>query len=212
MIQYHKIAVIGGTGKAGKYLVKNLLAQGFQIKILLRHPENFKIINPLIEVIKGDARDLTAIRILLEDCSAIISAVGQPKGEPSVFSQVSKNITEVMNEYGIKRYILLTGLNVDTPFDQKNEIVKQGTAWMYANYPLITADKQLEYEALVNSNIDWTLVRLPLIELTDKSYGVNINLKDCPGEKISATDLSYFLINQLHDQTYIKQAPFIASI
>lgn len=212
MIQHIKVAVIGGNGKAGKYIVKNLLAQGFSIKILLRYPEKFQIKDPLIEIVKGDARDLIAIRQLLKDCQAIISAVGQPVGEPSVFSQVTRNIIQVMQEYKLRRYLLLTGLNVDTPFDQKSPKTKFGTDWMKANYPLTTADKQVEYETLVESDIDWTLVRLPMIEQTDSINEVNVDLEDCPGDQISATDLALFLIRQLTNQTYIKKAPFISSV
>ncbi len=180
MTPHIKVAVIGGTGKAGKYIVKNLLAQGFSIKILLRYPEKFHISSPLIEIVKGDARDLLAIRQLLKDCQAIISAVGQPVGEPSVFSQVTRNIIQVMHEYQMHRYILITGLNVDTPFDQKGPKTKFGTDWMKTNYPLTTADKQVEYETLVESDIDWTLVRLPMIEQTDTINEIKIDLEDCP--------------------------------
>ena len=212
MTPHIKVAVIGGTGKAGKYIVKNLLTQGFSIKVLLRHPEKFQINNPLIEIVQGDARDLLAIRQLLKDCQALISAVGQPAGEPSVFSQVTRNIIQVMHEYKISRYLLITGLNVDTPFDQKGPKTKFGTDWMKANYPLTTADKQVEYETLVESDIDWTLVRLPMIEQTDAINEVEVDLEDCPGDQISATDLALFLIRQLTDQTYIKKAPFISSM
>lgn len=211
MSQHTKIAVIGGTGKAGKYLVKNLLAQNFPVKLLLRNPENFTLTNPLIEIIKGDARDKVALSSLLQDCKAVISAVGQPVGEPSVFSQVTRNIIDLMHTYGIKRYLLLTGLNVDTPFDQKSPQVKFGTDWMKTNYPLTTADKQIEYEVLTESDVDWTLVRLPLIEQTDQVNKLQIDLRDCPGDQISATDLALFLIDQLTSPAYIKQAPFIAS-
>lgn len=38
-----KIAVIGGTGKSGKYLVKQLIEQGFQIKYFLGIPINFRL-------------------------------------------------------------------------------------------------------------------------------------------------------------------------
>lgn len=211
MITNHKIAVIGGTGKAGKYIVKNLLAQDFSIKLLLRFPEKFQMNDPLMEIVQGDARDLEAVKQLLSGCQAIISAVGQPVGEPSVFSQVSKNIIQVMTEFGIKRYLLLTGLNVDTPFDQKSPKTQFGTDWMKKNYPLTTADKQVEYETLVKSDIDWTLVRLPMIEQTDTNQEIKVELQDCPGDQISATALAHFLIAQLHQQTYVKQAPFIAN-
>jgi nucleoside-diphosphate-sugar epimerase len=40
-MKLHKIAVIGGTGKAGSFLVRKLLEKGFQIKLLLRNLETF---------------------------------------------------------------------------------------------------------------------------------------------------------------------------
>ncbi|MEQ9378598.1 MAG: NAD(P)H-binding protein [Imperialibacter sp.] len=206
-----KIAVIGGTGKAGRYLVKELLSRGYHLKLLLRFPENLQIEDPKIELLKGDARDVEAIRSLLNGCQAIISAVGQPKGEDSIFSEASKHIVAAMTTYGIRRYVVLTGLNVDTPFDKKNEKVAMATEWMRANYPKTTADKQVEYEFLTKSAVDWTLVRLPMIELTDERRGVNVCLEDCPGDGISATDLAHFVADQLTDDAFVGQAPFIAS-
>jgi hypothetical protein len=82
---------------------------------------------------------------------------------------------------------------------------------MKTNYPLTTTDKQLEYNVLVNSDLDWTLVRLPLIEQTEEKRGVLVSLEDCLGDKISATDLAIFLIEQLTDRTYVRQAPFLSN-
>lgn len=65
-----KIAVIGGTDKSGKYLIKQLIEQGFQLKILLRNPDNFKVESPLIEVIQGDVTNYNSVNILVEGCQA----------------------------------------------------------------------------------------------------------------------------------------------
>lgn len=54
MKKYNKIAVISGTDKAGKYLVKQLLNQCSRIKVLLRNPDKLEIGSPLIEKIIGD--------------------------------------------------------------------------------------------------------------------------------------------------------------
>ncbi len=207
-----KIAVIGGTGKSGKYLVQQLLENNYQLKLLLRNPENFTFRNPLIEVVKGDARDYDSIQNVIKDCGAVISTLGQPAGEESIFSDATKNIIKAMNFHGIKRYIVTTGLNVDTPFDHKNEKVKMATEWMYQHYPKTTADKQKEYELLAESNLNWTLVRLPLINLTDESFRTETSLEDCKGENISATDLGKFLVSQIDDKTFIKQSPFLYTI
>ncbi|WP_077417814.1 NAD(P)-dependent oxidoreductase [Chryseobacterium sp. JV274] len=208
----YKTAVIGGTGKSGQYLVQNLLKKGYSLKLLVRHPENFTIQNSFIELVKGDVRDETAVRTLIEGTDIVISTLGQPKGERSIFSDAAKNIIKAMNHYGISRYIVTTGLSVNTLSDQKNENVKMATDWMYQNYPETTADKQKEYELLMESNLDWTLVRLPLIHLTEESYETETNLTDCLGENISASDLSTFLVSQIDDVEYLRKSPFLYNL
>jgi putative NADH-flavin reductase len=204
-----KIAVIGGTGKAGNYLVKELLRQGFRLKLLLRNPENFHMDSPLIELVSGDARNYEAIQILLEGCGAVVSAVGYREGEPVIFSQATQHVLRAMEEWGISRYLSLTGLNVDTPSDQKNPKVQAATEWMKTNYPKTTVDKQIEYQLLTESAVGWTLVRLPWIHLTDSQEDVTVNLVDCPGDGVSAGALARFIAMQLSDKTYLRQAPFV---
>ncbi|QBA23688.1 NAD-dependent epimerase/dehydratase family protein [Chryseobacterium indologenes] len=208
----YKIAVIGGTGKSGQYLVRKLLEKGYSLKLLLRQPENFAPQNPLIEMIKGDARDETAICNLIEGSDLVMSTLGQPKGEKSIFSDAAKNIIKAMNHYGSKRYIVTTGLNVNTASDHKSERVKMATDWMYQNYPETTADKQKEYELLLESNLDWTLVRLPLIHLTEENFPIETNLTDCKGEGINAGDLAEFLVSQIENSEYIRESPFLYNL
>lgn len=206
-----KLAILGGTGKSGKYLVKELLSRGHYLKLLLRNPENLELKSPLIEIVKGDARDPEAVRSLIEGCSAVISTLGQPRGETSIFSQATRNVLQAMAMHNVSRYIVTTGLNVDTPLDRKGPKTKMATDWMKTNYPATTLDKQVEFDDLTNSNVNWTLVRLPLIELTDEKRTVMVSLEDCPGDKISSTDLASFLIEQLSDDAYGRKAPFIAN-
>lgn len=208
----YKIAIIGGTGKSGKYLVENLLEKGYQLKLLLRHPENFTLQNPLIEIVKGDARDETAIDKLIEGTDLVMSTLGQPKGEKSIFSDAAKNIIKAMNHHRIKRYIVTTGLSVNTASDHKNERVKMATDWMYQNYPETTTDKQKEYKLLLDSNLDWTLVRLPLIHLTEENFPIETSLTNCKGDGISAADLAKFLTSQIEDSEYIRKSPFLYNL
>ncbi len=207
----NKIAVLGSTGKAGQFLTRELLNQEYPIRLLLRNPEKLRITNPLIEVVSGDARNPDAVREWIKGTTAVISAIGQPVGESSIFGDASRNIINAMEFFSIRRYIVLTGLNVDTPNDLKSPYTAGGTAWMKANYPKTTADKQVEYEMLNASALDWTLVRLPLIELSDEALEINCSLIDCPGEKISAQSLALFLVDQISSKHYPMQAPFIAN-
>ncbi len=207
-----KVAVLGGGGRTGKYLVNQLLENGFSVKLLLRNPDNFTIQNSKIEIIKGDAINEESIDLLLKDCQAVISTIGQRPGEPMVASRATKNVLNAMKSYGIQRYVLLAGLNIDTPFDKKSTKTIMATDWMKTNFPEIQKDRQLTYDLLTESKIDWTQVRVPLIVFSDESSTISVNLKDCLGDKISAFDISKFLVKEMVESNYNKQSPFISAI
>lgn len=207
-----KIAIIGGTGKSGTYLVRQALDQGFHLKLLLRNPANFQASSQHVEIIQGDARNYDAVYSLVQDCQAVVSTLGQPQNESPIFSSATTHVLRAMKDCGVQRYIVVTGLNVDTPFDRKRPKTALATDWMKTNYPAITSDKQTEYRILTESEADWTLVRLPRIELTNERKKLRVSLTDCPGEKISATDLAHFLLEQLSNGQYRKKSPFIAHV
>ena len=185
MKNINKVAVLGGGGRTGIYLVNQLLNEGFSIKLLLRNPQIFTIENPQIEIIQGDARNMNSIKLLLKDCQAILSTIGQQKNEPLVASLATSNILKVINVYGIERYVLLAGLNIDTPFDKKSKKTIMATDWMKTNFPLIQEDRQKAYNFLVESNVNWTQVRVPFIEFTDESTEISVSLEDCLGDKLA---------------------------
>ena len=207
-----KVAVLGGGGRTGNYLVNQLLKEGFSIKLLLRNPESFSIQNNQIEIIKGDALDLESIQSLLKDSDAVLSTIGQRKDEPLVASVATKNILQVMKDLGIQRYLLLAGLNIDTPFDKKSEKTEKATDWMKANFPIIQQDRQKAYNFLIESNVNWTQVRVPFIEFADLSSEIVVNLEDCLGDKISAIDIAQFMIREMTESKFSQQSPFISAV
>jgi len=206
-----KIAVLGGSGKTGQYLVKHLLNFGHSLKVLVRNPETFTIENPLLEVVQGNALDYNDIDKLISGCQAVMSTIGNRKGEPPVSAPATENIIKAMTKYNIKRYIAITGLTINTPKDVKSRRIRFRSALMRLLYPKVIEDKQHAYDLLSESNLDWTLVRVPFIEFTGTRKYVQVGLHDCPGKMISSTDVSFFMADQLADTKYIKEAPFISN-
>lgn len=203
------IAVIGGTGKSGKFVVEELLRQQFNLRLLVRNPKKVTFRHHHVTLIQGDVRNPDVVKELLQHCQLVISTLGQPVGEPSVFSDATRTILTAMQANGLKRYIVTTGLSVDTPSDVKNEQTKAATEWMYAHYPETTIDKQKEYELLAKSAVDWTLIRLPLIGETPNGVGFTANLTDCKGTSIIAADLGAFIVDEIAQRNYVQQAPFL---
>lgn len=205
------IAVIGATGKAGRYITKVLIEKGYPVKALVRNPEKLTVSSPQLTVLQGDATHEEDIARLLQGCVYVISAIGQPGNTIPVFSKVTTHIIQAMPAAGVRKYLLITGLSIDVPGDAKSERVQQLSAWMRQQYPELIADKQQEYQLLAASAVKWTIVRLPMIEQTDNRYPLAVSVTDCAGEKISATDIGYFLADQLESDAYVRQAPFIAN-
>ena len=206
-----KVAVVGGTGKSGRYLVRQLLNSGYKVRMLLRDPDRSGISNPDVETVTGNVLNIESVRSLLTGCSAVISTLGMgnsPTSEPP-FSKATANILDAMSYFGMNRYIVITGLNVNTPHDKKSLKCKAATDWMYENYPVTTTDKQLEYDILGKSSAAWTMLRLPLIEMTDRIDRTEYNLEDCPGNVISVSSLAFFLTNQLNEDSLVQKAPFL---
>lgn len=68
------VAVIGGNGRTGKYVVSELLKAGYFIKLLLRNPnqaESFQ--NESIQIVTGDVIDENVVLELLSGCDEVIS-------------------------------------------------------------------------------------------------------------------------------------------
>ncbi len=207
-----KIAVLGGGGRTGHFLINRLLDQGYACKVLLRQPDNFTIKSPFLEIQKGDATDPEAILSLCDGCVAVINTLSQRQGEALVASRATRNVLQAMTILGIKQYLLLAGINIDTPSDQKSEATLKATAWMKANYPEIQEDRQEAYRLLSDSDVDWTMVRVPFIEFKEAKGTIVVQEEDCPGNTISAGDIAAFLVALLQDNKYVRKAPFIANV
>ncbi|PEE39749.1 SDR family oxidoreductase [Bacillus pseudomycoides] len=207
----NKVAIIGANGKAGKYLITQALQEGYCVRILTRNPQIFKISHKHLEVVKGDARDISAIRRLLQGCKAVINAVGKPKKESYIFSTVTNHILKVMEEYKIKRYILVSGGSLDVQGDQKSILNKLGAMLFRVFLSNMMKDKYKELQMIQNSNVDWTIVRLPFVVDGQGSGKIKESIRDLPGIKIQNGDIAPFVIKQINDEMYRRKCPFISN-
>jgi putative NADH-flavin reductase len=219
MEQHSKIAVIGGGGRTGNFVVSELLARGYRIKLLLRNPDQAQkrvdLRHPFIEIIQGDAVEFGDVQRLISGCSAIISTVGQRDGEPLVASQATSHILKMLAtdpSLAATRYVVLAGITVDTPFDKKGIAALQATQWMKSNFSWIYEDRQEFYQILARSDAAWTLVRVPLIGFTGNRGVLAADLFDAPSQQIDAVDIAIFMVDQLESNAFLRQAPFIGDV
>lgn len=205
------IAIIGGTGKAGRFLAETAIKKGYKVRMLIRNPEKVSVTSQNIELIKGDAQNPESIYSLLKGCEAVVNTFGQPNRETPLYSEITKLIITTMSNTGVKRYIGVTGGSLDIYGDKKSLANQFGAILFRMIYSEMIKDKKKELALLQESEIDWTLVRLPFVVEKNSNKPIKDSLYDMPGLTITNRDIADFLITEISASKYLRQTPFIAN-
>ncbi len=208
-----KVAILGGSGKVGRFLLQRVCEAGYPTRILVRNPDNIKLEDRRIEIVQGNACDIASIRSLLQGCDTVLNALGQRKErkEAPIFSIATGHVLTAMKDLGVKRYILVRGFSVDAPGDHKDFRSKLISMLIRRVVHDMWVDWQKELDLLSRSNVEWTLVRLPIVVEEPSLGAIRVDLASPPGKKISGYDLANFVVAQIKDKTYVGKAPFIAN-
>lgn len=211
MGNYHKIAIIGGTGRVGKHLAMEAIQQGYYVRMLARNPEKISYKTEKMDIVKGQIQDINTIRELFKDCNIVINTFGQPAKDDPIYSKVTTTILDVMQDLNINRYIGVSGGSLTIDGDKKSLLNRVGAKLFEVLFPKMMEDKKLEWEILLNSkNIKWTLLRLPFVKDSLTSKSIKVGLTDMPGTKITNQDIAAFIIKHLDDPQFIHKSPFIS--
>ena len=72
-----KVALFGGTGFVGSYIVKELINQGYTPKVLIRPGSENKLVHPeKCEIVSGDIFNENSINEVINDVDATIYNIG----------------------------------------------------------------------------------------------------------------------------------------
>ena len=148
-----KVAVFGGTGFVGQYIIDELLTQGHSVKAMVRPGSESKLSTfSQIEAVFGNVSDINKIEETLDDCEAAIYLVGiirQFPGKGITFEELhfqsAKRVIHAAEKAGVKRFILMSA----------NGVKPNGTPYQ--------SSKWLAEQVLKESTLDWTIFRPSLI-------------------------------------------------
>lgn len=117
-----KIAIIGGTGFVGGYLVDAFLAGGHDINVLVRSGSEGKVRSEAVRTITGDLSAPEALADLLADCDAVIYNVGLLREAPRrgiTFEQTQyQGVVDTIaaaKDAGVSRMLLMSAIGVKDP-------------------------------------------------------------------------------------------------
>ena len=113
-----KVALIGGTGYVGSYIIDELIKNGHTPRLLVRDGSESKVIQPeKCETINGDIDDAAALSETLEGCDAVIYLIALIREFPKqnltnerLQFKGSERVAAVAEQKGVKRFLLMSAL------------------------------------------------------------------------------------------------------
>ncbi len=212
-----KIAIFGASGYSGQEILKQALSKNHEVTVLTRSKSSISIQHKNLKIIEGNVLDTTTVKAVLENQEAVIQCLGiggKGNGKSNTFiSDATRIIVQEMEKTTTKRLIAMSNIGAGNsiafqPWFFTKIILPYFMKWL----KVIIDDKNIMEPIIMNSNLDWTIVRCPNIVSKPSKNKTTASL-DGKKLKLSVTneDVANFIVSQLSNSTFIKQAPSISN-
>jgi nucleoside-diphosphate-sugar epimerase len=206
-----KIAVIGAGGRTGVEFVQTALAAGHEVNAGIHSKNPFKHHHHL-NVIRCDSTSIDDVRRLLRDQDAVVSLIGHVQGSPiNLQTQTIDTVIDVMNEYGIKRLISLTGTGVRFGGDEIPFIDRLMNAGISFIDPIRVKDGNEHADHIKKTNLDWSILRvLKLQNIPTKPYTLT---KHGPTKIfVGRKEVAKAILEMLELKRFFQKAPMLSHV
>lgn len=210
-----KLAVFGGSGFVGKILLSQALEAGHSIKVLVRTPGKLGELGAQVEVVQGNLFDPQAVRRTVQGCDALLSCAGPTIQKSKAWTQTDyvqamESVAGILPEEGIQRFIVLASAGTRIAGHNQGWKTKGVQLFMRSIFPTMIYTKEEEMKALAASDLDWTILRPPLIKEFPATHKLRLHGSRLPGFRISVADLAAEMLRQLDSEEWSRKAPFLS--
>jgi len=209
-----RVLIIGASKGIGLETARQALEAGYHVRALARSAAGMALSAPNLEKVRGDALKNDDVEAALIGADVVIQTLGVGLGDlfraVSLFSDATRILLGAMSAKGIRRLISVTGFgagdsNARISFLQRLPFqLVLGRAY---------ADKSLQEHLIKESGLDWTIVRPGVLTGGPRTgrYRILSDASKWRNGIISRSDVAEFLVRQISDQTFVRQAPVLVN-
>jgi len=192
--------------------VDELLGRDHEVVALVRDRDREAAGLPAAaQTISGDARDPSAIELLLAGAQAVVSALGPRSRDVTLHRDVAALLVEALPAAGVRRFVGISGAGVDVPGDQKGLRDRVVSTLIQRLGGQAVQDKAVEHRLWAASGLDWTLVRPPRLVDRPGTGDVEHSASRSPRTTwIRRTDLARFVVDCVEQDLHVGAAPLVA--
>lgn len=205
-----KLSIIGASGRTGRCLVEQALAQGHQVSVLQHQSSHFgkKVRPKQLRIVSGSVLDYFSVEEVVRGSDAVLCALGANSNHKDnhVLSEGTRNIIDAMQRLSVRRLVCESSLGVGDSIQQ--------TGWFFRTVflPLflkhIFVDKVAQEQIIRASELQWTIVR-PAALTNGKARGhyrtASEQEHEFRGKRIARADVADFMLLQLQDKKWMQQ-------
>ncbi len=208
-----QLAIFGATGRTGQHLLRQALDAGHSVTILARDPAKLPLQHDHLTIIPGSVTDPTRVEQVIAGADAVLSVLGPTHNRPTFeICQGTQAILNAMRKHRVKRLILSAGAGVGDPEDAPKLFNRLINLLLKAAARNVYADMAKTVALVRASDLDWTIVRVPMLTDDPKTGQVKVGMVGKGmGMRITRADLADFMLQQLHSNRYLRRAPAISN-
>ncbi|MEQ1801937.1 MAG: NAD(P)H-binding protein [Gammaproteobacteria bacterium] len=149
-----KVLVAGATGQTGRLIVSELLANGYEVRALVRDTAKAReVLGDKVELVQGDVKDPVTLAAAVAGTDAVISAVGArgakgPDRPEAIDYQGVKNLVDAAVAARSRQFVLVSSRSVTQTDNPLNKLFGNVLIW-----------KLKGEDALRASGVPYTVVR-----------------------------------------------------
>jgi putative NADH-flavin reductase len=205
-----KLAIFGATGTAGSELLQHAMREGHEPTVLARNPSRVPPGDAQLSIVEGNVKDYRSVLQTVGACDAVLSTLGTTdRHDPDLRQTGTANIIAAMHEAGIRRLVVLGGFHL--PFDGDPDNLGRKLIVPIIKLMGVVVQDTLAMAALVqDSELDWTLVRIPRIVPTPAAGHPEIGtLRLGPWSRVSRATVARLMLECATNAAYMHQAPMV---
>jgi putative NADH-flavin reductase len=125
-----KVVIFGATGRTGKHLIEQALAQGHFVTAFARSPSKLSMSHEQLRVVQGDVLDAASVEKAVEGQEAVLCALGLNFGAPTTtLVKGTQHIIQAMKKHGVERILcVLTAGFLD---ERADSLMGKLLLWFY---------------------------------------------------------------------------------
>jgi len=177
------ILIVGATGKLGEPVARQLLKEGYAVRVLARDPEKARTkLGQAFEIVRGDVEQPASLPAALEGCHGVhISLAGGPTREryARVEFQGTANVAQAAAKQGLRRLTYLSGASV-----------REENGWFYQIQAKLKAETALRESGVAYSIFHCTWFMESLRNLVQGKRAMLIGRQSTPLHWIAAQDFA----------------------